>query len=340
MVATGRTPSAFVGRDCGPSCTAGPGMTLRVVPVEDRRACATSARSRCACTRRTVRADRPGVIARCARDGPQAGGGGVGPPGVLPCGYNLVAAGSVEVVAVPACTATPHSTPNSPSPPIVRRSPSSSTIRCDGRAVRVDRAATARPEARSDAVGRSPTDRWRSSPPGSRSKRGGFVDSAWNPAYYPSALRGQFGRRFRGGTWPVANSPTPTGRAVRSDADRARAAGDLYRPRSCPLRHPVGLLSGNAQRQLSPTCATTQISSPPERGGPHRQDLSYLLTGNLRCGWRGGHTGPRSSYRCPDILRFLMRVRCDLGLHNHPDAGHPVPVPSRAVLVIKGTRPW
>ena len=81
----------------------------------------------------------------------------------------------------------------------------------------------------------------------------GFVDSAWNPAYYPQAYeRHGFTRRFEADTWIVRrpDGDPDAGFPLRRRADRGRAAG---RPARVPPRGFAATAAdpaGDAQREL------------------------------------------------------------------------------------------
>ncbi|MGW5014680.1 hypothetical protein ACWEOR_21655 [Micromonospora chalcea] len=138
----------------------------------------------------------------------------------------------------------------------------------------------------------------------------GFVDSAWNPPYYPDAYEAYgFTGRFVSDTW-ICPVPPPIGPppalGVQPDGSRL----DLHRGNSRRFDEQLDLLRGMLNDSFAQLGYYTPISAAQLRR--QTDGLAYLLDDSLLLYLtRDGH--PVAFVLCvPDISDFLVAVRGDL----------------------------
>ncbi|MFG2046607.1 hypothetical protein ACGFIW_04160 [Micromonospora sp. NPDC048935] len=176
----------------------------------------------------------------------------------------------------------------------------------------------------------------------------GFVDSAWNPAYYPKMYeRHGFHRRFEADTWLVDLDGTTTGTSPAVDADHgfafddARTASERLVIRHGSRWHLRGQLP-ILRRMLNESFAQlgyyTDISA--EQLAEQTDGLAFLLDEALLLWLEKAGRPVAFVVTVPDISEYLMRVGGRLGVLNQlrllATRGR---YRRDAVLIIKGTVP-
>ena len=168
----------------------------------------------------------------------------------------------------------------------------------------------------------------------------GFVDSAWNPAYYPAAYeRHGFARRFEGDTWIVdVRAAGPDG-GFRFDDARLAAEQLLVRHGSRRhLRRQLPILREMLNASFAQLGYYTPISA--EQLAAQTDGLAHLLDERLLVWLEKAGRPVAFIVSVPDISEFLMAVGGRLGAVNQLRL-----LAARrryrrhAVLVIKGTVP-
>jgi hypothetical protein len=168
----------------------------------------------------------------------------------------------------------------------------------------------------------------------------GFVDSAWNPAYYPAAYeRHGFARRFEGDTWIVdVGSAGPDGGFRFDDA---RIAAERLVVRHGSRRHFRAQLP-ILQEMLNASFAQLGYYTPisPEKLAEQTDGLAFLLDEKLLLWLEKDGRPVAFTVVVPDVSEFLVSVGGRLGLLNQlrllATRGR---YRRDAVLVIKGTVP-
>ena len=166
----------------------------------------------------------------------------------------------------------------------------------------------------------------------------GFVDSAWNPAYYPATYeRHGFTRRFEADTWavPVAGSAA----AFRFDDNRIAAEQLVIRHGSRRgLRHQLPILREMLNASFAQLGYYTEISAG--QLAEQTDGLAHLLDEGLLLWLEKAGRPVAFVVAVPDISEFLMRTGGRLGPIQQLRL---LATRSRyrrdAVLVIKGTVP-
>ncbi len=166
----------------------------------------------------------------------------------------------------------------------------------------------------------------------------GFVDSAWNPAYYPAMYeRHGFTRRFEADTWAV---DVPGSAAAYSFDDRRIAAERLV------IRHgsrrrlgaQLPILRAMLNASFARLGYYTEISA--DQLAEQTDGLAYLLDEGLLVWLEKAGRPVAFVVAVPDVSEFLMRTGGRLGLAQQLRL---LATRSRyrrdAVLVIKGTVP-
>jgi len=168
----------------------------------------------------------------------------------------------------------------------------------------------------------------------------GFVDSAWNPAYYPAAYeRHRFARRFEGDTWIVdVRAAGPDG-GFRFDDSRLATEQLLVRHGSRRhLRRRLPLLREMLNASFAQLGYYTPMSA--EQLAAQTDGLAHLLDERLLVWLEKAGRPVAFIVSVPDISEFLMAVGGRLGAVNQLRL---LAVRRRyrrhAVLVIKGTVP-
>jgi hypothetical protein len=168
----------------------------------------------------------------------------------------------------------------------------------------------------------------------------GFVDSAWNPAYYPAAYeRHGFTRRFEGDTWLVDVAGSPSDGGFRFDDDRI-AAERLVVRRGSRKGFSVQLVI--LREMLNASFARlgyyTEISA--EQLAAQTDGLAFLLDETLLLWLEKAGRPVAFVVVVPDVSEFLMAVGGRLGVINQlrllATRGR---YRRDAVLIIKGTVP-
>jgi hypothetical protein len=187
----------------------------------------------------------------------------------------------------------------------------------------------------------------------------GFVDSAWNPAYYPAMYeRHGFRRRFEADTWLVdlhgrASGAGPTTASISADApagadrdhgfafDDARIATERLVIRHGSRRHfrkQLPILRQLLNASFAQLGYYTEISA--EQLAEQTDGLAYLLDEALLLWLEKAGRPIAFVVTVPDISEFLMAVGGRLGLLNQLRL---LATRARyrrdAVLIIKGTVP-
>ncbi|MEH1166880.1 hypothetical protein V6V47_15990 [Micromonospora sp. CPCC 205539] len=172
----------------------------------------------------------------------------------------------------------------------------------------------------------------------------GFVDSAWNPAYYPSMYeRHGFHRRFEADTWLVDLGGRPTG----ADHDRgfafddARMTAEQLVIRHGSRRHlsrQLPILRQMLNASFTQLGYYTDISA--EQLAEQTDGLAFLLDEGLLLWLEKAGRPVAFVVTVPDISEYLMTVGGRLGVLNQlrllATRGR---YRSDAVLIIKGTVP-
>ncbi|MEU8283933.1 hypothetical protein AB0C01_06295 [Micromonospora sp. NPDC048905] len=176
----------------------------------------------------------------------------------------------------------------------------------------------------------------------------GFVDSAWNPAYYPDMYeRHGFHRRFEADTWLVDLDGTATGAALAVDADYGFTFDDArMTAEQLVIRHGSRWHLGGQlpilRRMLNASFAQlgyyTDISA--EQLAEQTDGLAFLLDEALLLWLEKAGRPVAFVVTVPDISEYLMRVGGRLGVRNQlrllATRGR---YRRDAVLIIKGTVP-
>jgi hypothetical protein len=168
----------------------------------------------------------------------------------------------------------------------------------------------------------------------------GFVDSAWNPAYYPTAYeRHGFSRRFEADTWLcelTAGDPDTL-----FPFDDARIGREQLVVRHGSRRHfdrQLPILRAMLNASFAQLGYYTEITA--EELATQTDGLSYLLDENLLLWLEKAGQPVAFLVTVPDISTFLMRVRGDLDLINQLRLlATRTRYRREAVLIIKGTVP-
>ncbi|MGA4987224.1 hypothetical protein [Nonomuraea bangladeshensis] len=165
----------------------------------------------------------------------------------------------------------------------------------------------------------------------------GFIDSAWNPPYYPAAYEAYgFARRFESDTWIC---PVPQEPVFAFDDARVAAEGlEVHRGDRRRVAEQLPILRGMLNASFAGLGYYTEISA--EQLAAQTDGLAHLLDEDLLL-YLTKAGRPVAFVLClPDISEFVMRVRGDLHLLNQLRL---LATRSRhrreAVLVIKGTVP-
>ncbi|MEU5950618.1 hypothetical protein ABZ793_34460 [Micromonospora sp. NPDC047465] len=183
----------------------------------------------------------------------------------------------------------------------------------------------------------------------------GFVDSAWNPAYYPVMYeRHGFQRRFEADTWLVdldgrdsGAGSTPAGAPVSTDRDHGFTFDDTRIPaerliiRHGSRRHfreQLPILRQMLNASFAQLGYYTEIST--EQLAEQTDGLAYLLDETLLLWLEKAGRPIAFVVTVPDISEFLMKVGGRLGVLNQLRL---LATRARyrrdAVLIIKGTVP-
>ncbi|WP_345132995.1 hypothetical protein [Dactylosporangium darangshiense] len=167
----------------------------------------------------------------------------------------------------------------------------------------------------------------------------GFVDSAWNPEYYPAAYeRHGFTRRFEADTW-LCDLRGPESEPFSFDDTRIAAEGLAVRYGSRRrFAEQLPILREMLNASFAQLGYYTEISA--EELAAQTDGLAYLLDEKLLL-WLEKEGRPVAFIvTVPDVSEFLMRVRGRLGLLNQlrllATRGR---YRREAVLIIKGTVP-
>jgi hypothetical protein len=168
----------------------------------------------------------------------------------------------------------------------------------------------------------------------------GFVDSAWNPAYYPAAYEHHgFGRRFEADTWLCELSDADPDTPFPFDDGRI-ARERLVVRHGCRRRFDDQLPILRAMLNASFAQLGYYTGIAADELAVQTDGLAYLLDEKLLLWLEKAGEPVAFVVAVPDISEFLMRVRGDLGL---PNQLRLLATRSRyrreAVLVIKGTVP-
>jgi hypothetical protein len=171
----------------------------------------------------------------------------------------------------------------------------------------------------------------------------GFVDSAWNPAYYPAAYeRHGFARRFESDTWMCDLAAAPTADA---DAlfpfDDARMAAEGLAIRYGSRKHfkaQLPILREMLNASFAQLGYYTEISA--DELAAQTDGLAYLLDERLLLWLEKAGRPVAFIVSVPDVSEFFMRTGGHLGLLNQlrllATRGR---YRRDAVLIIKGTVP-
>jgi hypothetical protein len=168
----------------------------------------------------------------------------------------------------------------------------------------------------------------------------GFVDSAWNPAYYPAAYeRHRFTRRFEGDTWIVDVPGEGADGGFRFDDTRLATEELVIRHGSRRhLRRQLPLLREMLNASFAQLGYYTSISA--EQLAAQTDGLALLLDERLLVWLEKAGRPVAFIVTVPDVSEFLMAVGGRLGVL---DQLRLLAVRRRyrrdAVLVIKGTVP-
>ena len=168
----------------------------------------------------------------------------------------------------------------------------------------------------------------------------GFVDSAWNPTYYPAAYeRLGFVRRFEGDTWIVdVRGAGPDGGFSFDDARLARERLVVRHGSRRHLRRQLPILRAMLDASFAQLAYYTPISA--EQLAEQTDGLAYLLDERLLLWLEKAGRPVAFVVTVPDVSEFLMAVGGRLGVANRLRL-----LATRrryrrdAVLVIKGTVP-
>ncbi|MEU7608160.1 hypothetical protein [Micromonospora sp. NPDC049204] len=176
----------------------------------------------------------------------------------------------------------------------------------------------------------------------------GFVDSAWNPAYYPDMYeRHAFHRRFEADTWLVDLDGTATGAALAVDADHGFAFDDarmtaeqlvIRHGSRWHLRRQLPILRRMLNASFAQLGYYTDISA--EQLAEQTDGLAFLLDEALLLWLEKAGRPVAFVVTVPDISEYLMCVGGRLGVRNQlrllATRGR---YRRDAVLIIKGTVP-
>ncbi|MGK5673274.1 hypothetical protein ACSNOB_10550 [Micromonospora sp. URMC 106] len=179
----------------------------------------------------------------------------------------------------------------------------------------------------------------------------GFVDSAWNPAYYPATYeRHGFRRRFEADTWLVdLGGRASAGGSTTADADRdhgfsfddARIATERLTIRHGSRRHfreQLPILRRLLNASFAQLGYYTEISA--EQLAEQTDGLAYLLDEGLLLWLEKAGRPIAFVVTVPDISEFLMAVGGRLGpLNQLRLLATRARYRRDAVLIIKGTVP-
>jgi hypothetical protein len=168
----------------------------------------------------------------------------------------------------------------------------------------------------------------------------GFVDSAWNPAYYPAAYeRHGFVRRFEGDTWIVdVRGAAPDGGFSFDDGRIAAEALVVRHGSRRHLRRQLPILRAMLNASFAQLGYYTPISA--DQLAAQTDGLAYLLDERLLLWLEKAGRPVAFIVVVPDVSEFLMVVGGRLGPVNRLRllaARHRYR--RDAVLVIKGTVP-
>ncbi|MGC4746619.1 hypothetical protein ACLQ28_13285 [Micromonospora sp. DT201] len=176
----------------------------------------------------------------------------------------------------------------------------------------------------------------------------GFVDSAWNPAYYPDMYeRHGFHRRFEADTWLVDLAGTATGASPAVDADCGFAFDDarigseqlvIRHGSRRHLRSQLPILRQMLNASFAQLGYYTDISA--EQLAEQTDGLAFLLDEGLLLWLEKAGRPVAFVVTVPDISEYLMSVGGRLGVLNQlrllATRGR---YRRDAVLIIKGTVP-
>ncbi|GIF22467.1 hypothetical protein BJ973_002791 [Actinoplanes tereljensis] len=168
----------------------------------------------------------------------------------------------------------------------------------------------------------------------------GFIDSTWNPAYYPATYeRHGFTRRFESDTWRCDLPDADPDALFRFDDERLAAENLVLRHGS---RRRFGEQLPILREMLNASFARlgyyTEIDA--DELAAQTDGLAYLLDESLLMWLEKDGRPVAFVVTVPDVSRFLMARRGDLGLVNQlrllATRGR---YRDEAVLIIKGTVP-
>lgn len=172
----------------------------------------------------------------------------------------------------------------------------------------------------------------------------GFIDSAWNPAYYPAAYEQHgFTRRFGADTWVCENLDGPgavdPGQAFLFDDSRIAAEGlRIHHGSRRKLAEQLPLLRGMLNASFAQLGYYTEISAAELAA--QTDGLAHLLDEQLLLYLTAEGEPVAFVLAVPDISEFVMAARGRLGLPQQlrllATRGR---YRSEAVLIIKGTVP-
>jgi hypothetical protein len=178
----------------------------------------------------------------------------------------------------------------------------------------------------------------------------GFVDSAWNPPYYPARYdKHGFGRRFEADTWlcHLITPPPHPGQVDQTDPaklfpfDDARIDRERLVIRRGARRHldaQLPILRAMLNASFAQLGYYTPVAA--DELAVQTDGLSYLLDEALLLWLEKAGQPVAFIVSVPDISQFLMRVRGELGLLNQLRLlATRARYRREAVLVIKGTVP-